>query len=491
MGGGSAAVALKREKEPPEVGSSSLAKSSPLSASREMTNLRDQLDQQQQQTRQVLAQLMLVREQLISETNARMEAQARIQQLLQQNRELLEHIASLGGYHEPDRPGLSATAIGIAPQVREGYPFIRTHPLDPGPSAKSPTRRFERLSHAKPFISLENRLAVRLQSLAGLVPPTAPNNPLAAQQELYKLNQTLLTQLSGGTYPGAFYPNAIPTSIAATGVTPGGVATGVPNFMFTNPSAAGYGAGLAGGTSSKPPSADSSSKNSPTATSSGSGRLIGGSGGGFLPDTGQRSNRPSYASSTSTLFDELRLARSLEKGMESLRMDDDGSSSPFIKPLSQVGTLTTIDPDGKVKVVVPINPNEQTGSPTSQTHQQQQQHHQHQQQQLDIPAVGPSRKSASFSELPTGTSGSSGTSGTASQEGSTRNVSILKDSTRSKTSIPSLVTLKVTDESGTTVMRKLPATPSFITRSTSEKVPNRSQIMSQVQRTQWARHTTK
>ncbi|XP_049297280.1 capon-like protein isoform X4 [Anopheles funestus] len=107
-----------QEKEPPEVvGSSSLAKSSPLSASREMTNLRDQLDQQQQQTRQVLAQLMLVREQLISETNARMEAQARIQQLLQQNRELLEHIASLGGYHEPDRPGLSATAIGIAPQL--------------------------------------------------------------------------------------------------------------------------------------------------------------------------------------------------------------------------------------------------------------------------------------------------------------------------------------------------------------------------------------
>lgn len=52
--------------------------------------------------------------------------------------------------------------------------------------------------------------------------------------------------------------------------------------------------------------------------------------------------------------------------------------------------------------------------------------------------------------------------------------------------------LKVTDESGhTTNSRKLAATPSFITRSTSEKVPNRSQIMSEVQRTAWARHTTK
>ncbi|XP_058062313.1 capon-like protein [Anopheles bellator] len=107
-----------QETTDPEAVSSaaSLAKT-PLSASREMTTLREQLDQQQHQTRQVLAQLMLVREQLISETNARMDAQARIQQLLQQNRELLEHIASLGGYHEPDRPGLSATAIGIAPQL--------------------------------------------------------------------------------------------------------------------------------------------------------------------------------------------------------------------------------------------------------------------------------------------------------------------------------------------------------------------------------------
>lgn len=43
--------------------------------------------------------------------------QARTQQLLQQNRELLEHIAALGGYHDPDRPNLTAASIGIAPQV--------------------------------------------------------------------------------------------------------------------------------------------------------------------------------------------------------------------------------------------------------------------------------------------------------------------------------------------------------------------------------------
>ncbi|XP_055703281.1 capon-like protein isoform X8 [Phlebotomus papatasi] len=90
---------------------------SPLPAAREIQKLKEQLEQQSLQTRQALAQLMLVREQLISETNARVEAQARTQQLLQQNRELLEHIAALGGYHEPDRPSLTAATLGIAPQL--------------------------------------------------------------------------------------------------------------------------------------------------------------------------------------------------------------------------------------------------------------------------------------------------------------------------------------------------------------------------------------
>lgn len=44
---------------------------------RDMKQLREQLEQQSLQTRQALAQLMLVREQLISETNARIEAQVK------------------------------------------------------------------------------------------------------------------------------------------------------------------------------------------------------------------------------------------------------------------------------------------------------------------------------------------------------------------------------------------------------------------------------
>lgn len=126
-----------------------------MSTGKEMQQLREQLEQQALQTRQALSQLMLVREQLISETNARIEAQvrwmffffflwifrhmvtitiftknialfiviywieqARTQQLLQQNRELLEHLASLGGYNENERTGLTSANIGLAPQVR-------------------------------------------------------------------------------------------------------------------------------------------------------------------------------------------------------------------------------------------------------------------------------------------------------------------------------------------------------------------------------------
>ncbi|XP_030385653.1 capon-like protein isoform X3 [Scaptodrosophila lebanonensis] len=91
--------------------------STPASPRTEISQLKDQLEAQALQTRQALAQLMLVREQLISETNARIEAQARTQQLLQQNRELLEHLASLGAYNEQQSAGLTTANIGMAPQL--------------------------------------------------------------------------------------------------------------------------------------------------------------------------------------------------------------------------------------------------------------------------------------------------------------------------------------------------------------------------------------
>lgn len=83
-------------------------------------------------------------------------------------------------------------------------------------------------------------------------------------------------------------------------------------------------------------------------------------------------------------------------------------------------------------------------------------------------------------------SGSSGSIATTIGSGTIRK-------TDKRVTIPDF-TLHITDECGNIMnSKRLPssATPSTITRTTSEKVPNRSQLMSEVQRTAWARHTTK
>lgn len=140
----------------------------------------------------------------------------------------------------------------------------------------------------------------------------------------------------------------------------------------------------------------------------------------------------------------------------------------LIKPLSQVGTVPTLENDGRVKVLVPVE------------HQQHQSNRERDRYRVEDDFFGDRR--------------SGGSSGTATlQRPPTQPRAFTPILSRGeKKSQGNTVTLKVTDEAGNvTNQRKLPAQPSFITRSTSEKVPNRSQMMSHVQRTQWARHTTK
>ncbi|XP_015222411.1 carboxyl-terminal PDZ ligand of neuronal nitric oxide synthase protein isoform X2 [Lepisosteus oculatus] len=75
--------------------SKSSPKLTPLASQHQLQLLQHQLHQQQQQTQVAVAQVQLLRDQLSAETTARIEAQARVHQLLLQNRDLLQHVALL------------------------------------------------------------------------------------------------------------------------------------------------------------------------------------------------------------------------------------------------------------------------------------------------------------------------------------------------------------------------------------------------------------
>ncbi|KAM6938321.1 carboxyl-terminal PDZ ligand of neuronal nitric oxide synthase protein-like isoform 2-T2 [Lycodopsis pacificus] len=75
--------------------SSTLPPGAPLSVHHQIQLLQQQLQQQQQQTQVAVAQVHLLKDQLTAEATARLEAQARVHQLLLQNKDLLQHISLL------------------------------------------------------------------------------------------------------------------------------------------------------------------------------------------------------------------------------------------------------------------------------------------------------------------------------------------------------------------------------------------------------------
>ncbi|XP_071377578.1 carboxyl-terminal PDZ ligand of neuronal nitric oxide synthase protein-like [Centroberyx affinis] len=75
--------------------SGTLTPGTPLSVHHQIQLLQQQLQQQQQQTQVAVAQVHLLKDQLSAEATARLEAQARVHQLLLQNKDLLQHISLL------------------------------------------------------------------------------------------------------------------------------------------------------------------------------------------------------------------------------------------------------------------------------------------------------------------------------------------------------------------------------------------------------------
>lgn len=235
------------------------------------------------------------------------------------------------------------------------------------------------------------------------------NVDLLTQQEIYNLNQELLSKLQNFSILGQLNPSF--------GVNNSAINTNTFQFPYL------YG-------------------NQQTISSQNSSP----SGGTMTPSGNQMNLSPKSMGSP---FNCNKLGLSIDESLDNLTISQSSpisskksyESSQFIHPLSQIGTMTTVNYDGKVKVIVPI-----TQSNDNMCNRQKRDEYQE---------------------------------------------SIIDGK---RVTIPGIVT---TDERGT--LKRMAsagsscgsATPSFITRSSSEKVPSRSQIMTEMQRTQWARHTTK
>ncbi|XP_067645090.1 putative uncharacterized protein DDB_G0277255 isoform X1 [Eurosta solidaginis] len=478
---------------------------SPPSPSHEISKLKDQLEQQAIQTRQALAQLMLVREQLISETNARIEAQARTQQLLQQNRELLEHLASLGAYSEQQAAGLTSANIGMAPQLQ-----MLLQATGNNNNLATITQQINSLG------SINQQLTSLSHQLSGLNQQTQniqnfQNINAAQQQQQQQQHQH----------------SSPPVSLAQQQqLTPPSTSASLPQSQLQLNIAT-----TANSTNSNSNNNSICGSSSPFPTMN---QLQ------SISNQLQQLNAQAAHSQQDALSKDLfQVNQELLNRLQALNLGA-GSSNALTLNTQTLGNVQQQTPSPRNSFFFvnpmscsPANNNntasnfnflsspgtlsgQLTPSPmstltrSSYTHSPQLQHR----QQQDVEALRLSSIDQNLNNLmdeqlmkplsgPVLTATSNGNIATSSP-------TVTRESSRSSSTLDSTspssprmrsgnneqrfntVTLKVTDEAGNvTNQRKISATPSFIQRSTSEKVPNRSQIMSQVQRTAWARHTTK
>lgn len=116
----------------------------PLSVHHHIQLLQQQLQQQQQQTQVAVAQVHLLKDQLSAEATARIEAQARVHQLLLQNRDLLQHISALvQQIQELERRTSDPTSMGSQDSLleitfRSTIPPVICAPSTPKPEVTTP-----------------------------------------------------------------------------------------------------------------------------------------------------------------------------------------------------------------------------------------------------------------------------------------------------------------------------------------------------------------
>ncbi|XP_018318773.1 capon-like protein isoform X3 [Agrilus planipennis] len=363
--------------------SSHLSSSSALSTHHELQLLKEQLDQQMQQTQAALGQLQLVREQLAAEQSARMEAQARTQQLLVHNKELLDHIAALVSHLQGSEktsgmqqnvphmniPQPQSQHIPVMedyihqdhsePGSLEHSPVIQglienravTSCLPPSPIRTSfnPSGGVFNFSYPTPQdLSFEAQLIQRLQTLCGYTPP-----PQYSSYNPY--NQTYLSPLyNHGSYTlqpppqkklspslhGRHSYSESPTSDRRFSPARN-TDEHLQNMQQVLTQQSNHLLQVSQNIQQRL-SPQQLSPN-PQANNTQDRKLS--------PQPQRTSPNPTISSQNSSQ------SSSQSSSQQRMSSRSDSREAQFIKPLSQMGTLTTTDTEGRVRVIVPIPAN--------------------------------------------------------------------------------------------------------------------------------------
>ncbi|KAJ8915789.1 hypothetical protein NQ315_004601 [Exocentrus adspersus] len=342
---------------------------SALSAHHEIQLLREQLEQQSQQTHAAMAQLQLVREQLAAEQSARLEAQARTHQLLVHNRELLDHIAALVAHLQGgDKPGQQQAlphmvmpqcqphpatgdlteaskldnsvlqTLGLNPQgLIENRAVTSCLPSSPLHNVYNPNRSMPTFVYPPPSTdvkSFESQLFQNLQTFTGGYSPSSPF-PYGYSPNL-------------STLPPAFYNQPLLNNSYTLQPPPQRKMQQSPltNHSFTGAIGA-------------------ETRLTPTRTS----EIPPHSNQPIPSQNQQQPQNPDYQQysqkNQSQSNQHLQVQQSIRQQREaSPNPQNEIRESHFIKPLAQMGTLTTTDTEGRVRVIVPVPSNANEDSAT-------------------------------------------------------------------------------------------------------------------------------
>ncbi|XP_059791048.1 carboxyl-terminal PDZ ligand of neuronal nitric oxide synthase protein isoform X5 [Balaenoptera ricei] len=180
-----------------------LGAGTPLSTQHQMQLLQQLLQQQQQQTQVAVAQVHLLKDQLAAEAAARLEAQARVHQLLLQNKDMLQHISLLVKQVQELELKLSGqNAMGSQDSLleitfRSGALPVLCDPTTPKPEdLHSPPLGAGLADFAHPVGSPLGRrdCLVKLECFRFLppedTPPPAQGEPLLGSLELIKFRES-------------------------------------------------------------------------------------------------------------------------------------------------------------------------------------------------------------------------------------------------------------------------------------------------------------